>query len=131
MATPGVAFNDGILNGEEASAGGVITGSTGVTGDGQTVVVTLGGSNYSGTVDATGNWQVAVPADILAALPQGNAPYTVVVSDVAGNTSQANGNIVVDTVPPVLNFITLSDDIINAAESQQPLTLWQQRKQTR
>jgi len=123
VATPGVAFNDGILNGEEASAGGVITGSTGVTGDGQTVVVTLGGSNYSGTVDATGNWQVAVPADILAALPQGNAPYTVVVSDVAGNTSQANGNIVVDTVPPVLNFITPSDGIINAAESQQPLTL--------
>lgn len=123
VATPGVAFDDGILNGEEAAAGGVITGSTGVTGDGQTVVVTLGGNNYSGTVDAQGNWQVAVPADVLAALPQGNAPYTVVVSDVAGNSSQANGNVVVDTVPPVLNFITPSDGIINAAESQQPLTL--------
>ncbi|SFN17405.1 Ig-like domain (group 3) [Candidatus Pantoea varia] len=123
VTTPGVAFDDGILNGEEAAAGGVITGSTGVTGDGQTVVVTLGGTNYSGTVDAQGNWQVAVPAEVLAALPQGNAPYTVVVSDVAGNTSQANGNIVVDTVPPVLNFITPSDGIINAAESQQPLTL--------
>lgn len=123
VATSGVAFEDGILNGEEAAAGGVITGSTGVTGDGQTVVMTLGGTNYSGTVDAQGNWQVAVPADVLAALPQGNAPYTVVVSDVAGNTSQANGTVVVDTVPPVLNFITPSDGIINAAESQQPLTL--------
>lgn len=123
VATPGIAFEDGVLNGEEAAAGSVITGSTGVTGDGQTVVVTLGGNNYSGTVDAQGNWQVAVPADALAALPQGNAPYTVLVSDVAGNTSQANGNVVVDTAPPVLNFITPSDGIISAAESQQPLTL--------
>lgn len=45
VATPGVAFDDGILNGEEAAAGGTITGNTGVTGDGQTVVVTLGGNN--------------------------------------------------------------------------------------
>ncbi|MCL9651615.1 Ig-like domain-containing protein [Pantoea agglomerans] len=123
VATPGVAFDDGILNGEEAAAGGTITGNTGVTGDGQTVVVTLGGNNYSGTVDAAGNWQVAVPADVLSALPQGNSGYTVVVSDVAGNNSQADGNLVVDTLPPVLNFITPSDGIINAAESQQPLTL--------
>ena len=69
VATPGVAFDDGILNGEEAAAGGTITGNTGVTGDGQTVVVTLGGNNYSGTVDAAGNWQAAVPADVLSALP--------------------------------------------------------------
>ncbi|NEG61863.1 Ig-like domain-containing protein [Pantoea agglomerans] len=123
VATPGVAFDDGILNGEEAAAGGTITGNTGVTGDGQTVVVTLGGNNYSGTVDAAGNWQVAVPTDVLSALPQGNSGYTVVVSDVAGNSSQADGNLVVDTLPPVLNFITPSDGIINAAESQQPLTL--------
>ncbi|WHQ76584.1 Ig-like domain-containing protein [Pantoea sp. Lij88] len=123
VATPGVAFGDGILNGEEAASVGLITGNTGVNGDGQTVVVTLSGTDYSGTVDAQGNWQVAVPADVLAALPQGNTPYTVVVSDVAGNSSQANGTVVVDTVPPVLNFITPSDGIINAAESQQPLTL--------
>ncbi|KAA5949818.1 Ig-like domain-containing protein [Pantoea sp. Bo_2] len=123
VATPGVAFNDGILNGEEAVSGGVITGNTGVPGDGQTVIVTLGGTNYSGTVDAAGNWQVAVPPAALSALPQGTTPYTVVVSDVAGNSSQADGSLVVDTLPPVLNFITPSDGIINAAESQQPLTL--------
>ncbi|WP_315310564.1 Ig-like domain-containing protein [Pantoea vagans] len=123
VATPGVAFDDGILNGEEAVSGGVITGNTGVPGDGQTVIVTLGGTDYSGTVDAAGNWQVAVPPAALSALPQGNTPYTVVVSDVAGNSSQADGSLVVDTLPPVLNFITPSDGIINAAESQQPLTL--------
>ncbi|MDE8556865.1 Ig-like domain-containing protein [Pantoea vagans] len=123
VATPGVAFDDGILNGDEAVSGGVITGNTGVPGDGQTVIVTLGGTNYSGTVDAAGNWQVAVPPATLSALPQGTTPYTVVVSDVAGNSSQADGSLVVDTLPPVLNFITPSDGIINAAESQQPLTL--------
>ncbi|ADO10259.1 Putative AT-2 family transporter precursor [Pantoea vagans C9-1] len=123
VATPGVAFDDGILNGDEAVSGGVITGNTGVPGDGQTVIVTLGGTNYSGTVDAAGNWQVAVPPAALSALPQGTTPYTVVVSDVAGNSSQADGSLVVDTLPPVLNFITPSDGIINAAESQQPLTL--------
>ncbi|KGD76145.1 Ig-like domain-containing protein [Pantoea vagans] len=123
VATPGVAFDDGILNGDEAVSGGVITGNTGVSGDGQTVIVTLGGTNYSGTVDAAGNWQVAVPPAALSALPQGTTPYTVVVSDVAGNSSQAEGSLVVDTLPLVLNFITPSDGIINAAESQQPLTL--------
>ncbi|WP_337010030.1 Ig-like domain-containing protein [Pantoea sp. AS142] len=123
VATPGVAFDDGILNGEEAAAGGVITGNTGVIGDGQAVSLTLGGTRYSGTVDAAGNWQVALPAEVRSALLQGDTPYTVVVSDVAGNSSQADGRLVVDTRPPVLNFITPSDGIINAVESQQPLTL--------
>lgn len=46
----------------------------------------LGGVTYSGNVDAAGNWQVSVPAADLAALPQGTQPYSVTVSDIAGNT---------------------------------------------
>ncbi|MER5028783.1 Ig-like domain-containing protein [Pantoea anthophila] len=123
VATPGVAFDDGIVNSGEAATGGAITGNTGVTGDGQTVTITLDGVSYSGTVDAAGNWQVTVPAGALAALPQGDTAYNVVVSDVAGNSSQATGTLRVDTLPPVLTVVTPSDGIINAAESQQPLTL--------
>ncbi|MGK3141503.1 Ig-like domain-containing protein [Pantoea sp. C2G6] len=123
VATPGVAFDDGILNGAAAASGGTIAGNTGVSGDGQRVSVTLADVSYSGTVDSAGNWQVSIPAQALSALPQGDTPYTVQVSDVAGNSSQAAGSLLVDTLPPALNFTTPSDGIINAAESQQPLTL--------
>ncbi|MBZ6395095.1 MULTISPECIES: Ig-like domain-containing protein [Pantoea] len=123
VATPGDAFGDGVLNGAEAATSGTITGTTGVSGDGQAVSVTLDGVSYSGTVDQAGNWQVTIPAEVLSALPQGETPYTVVVSDVAGNSSQAGGTVAVDTLPPPLSLNTPSGGIINAAESQQPLAL--------
>ena len=123
VATAGDAFGDNILNGAEATTSGIITGNTGVSGDGQTVSVTLGDVSYSGSVDEAGNWQVTIPSAALSALPQGETAYTVVVSDVAGNSSQAVGSVVVDTLPPSLSLNTPSDGIINAAESQQPLAL--------
>lgn len=123
VATAGDAFGDNILNGAEAATSGIITGNTGVSGDGQTVGVTLGGVSYSGSVDEAGNWQVTIPSEALSALPQGDTAYTVVVSDVAGNSSQAVGTVAVDTLPPSLSLNTPSDGIINVAESQQPLAL--------
>ncbi|MGG6184323.1 Ig-like domain-containing protein, partial [Pantoea allii] len=124
VATPGDAFVDGVLNASEAAAGGFITGNSGVTGEGQRVVVSLNGVNYTGIVDNAGNWQVNIPSGVLTALPQGTVPYTVTVTDIAGNTSNASGNVTVDTLPPALTVATPSGDgVLNAAELQQPLVL--------
>ncbi|WP_072193734.1 Ig-like domain-containing protein [Pantoea stewartii] len=124
IATAGVAFGDGVLNGAEATANGTITGNSGVTGAGQGVVVNFNGVDYNGTVDGAGNWQVSIPSGILAALDQGTVPYTVTLTDIAGNTSTASGSVTVDTVPPVLQVATPSGDgVLNATEIQQPLVL--------
>ncbi|WP_338511250.1 Ig-like domain-containing protein [Erwinia aphidicola] len=64
-------FGDGALNAQEATATQNITGSTGVTGDGQTVTLTLNGTTYTGIVAADGSWSVAVPATAVAGLAQG------------------------------------------------------------
>ncbi len=124
QATAGDAFGDGILNANEAAADGVITGTTGVAGEGQTVTVSLNGVDYSGTVDATGAWQATIPAGVLAALPQGDTTYTVTAADIAGNTSSVDGTFAVNTVAPDLAVNAPSGDgVLNANEVTQPLAL--------
>ncbi|WP_411704772.1 Ig-like domain-containing protein [Edaphovirga cremea] len=117
-ATLNPPFGDGILNGDETETAQILTGSTGVTGDGQTVTVTIGGQDYSGTVDSNGNWTVTVPADVLQALPQGDNPLSVVVTDAAGNSNTLDSSVNVDTIAPTLivNPVT-GDGVINAAEA--------------
>ncbi|PKH24382.1 hemagglutinin [Enterobacterales bacterium CwR94] len=117
-------FGDGALNGSESQTNQTLSGSTGVTGAGQTVTVTLGGKTYTGVVDSDGNWSVGVPAGALQALPQGNNPLQVIVKDAAGNTTVITNNVTVDTQAPalVLNPIA-GDGIINSAEHGQALNL--------
>ncbi len=119
------AFGDGALNAADIAGAGIISGSTGVAGIGQSVSLVLGGVTYSGNVDAAGNWQVSVPAADLAALPQGTQPYSVTVSDIAGNTdTNTGGSVLVDTVAPVLVVATPGGDgVLNAADLGQPLLL--------
>lgn len=65
--TINVPFGDGVLNATEAQSAQTITGKTGITGAGQTITLTLNGHNYTGSVDANGNWSVVVPqADVQA-----------------------------------------------------------------
>ena len=119
------AFGDGALNAADIAGAGIISGSTGVAGIGQSVSLVLGGVTYSGNVDAAGNWQVSVPAADLAALPQGTQPYSVTVSDIAGNTdTNTGGSVLVDTVAPVLVVATPGGDgVLNVADLGQPLLL--------
>lgn len=119
-------FGDGVLNSAEAAGSPVLTGSTGVPGAGQTVVVNIGGINYSATVDANGNWSLAAPAALLNSPDTGNAPipYTVTATDAAGNASVINGTIDVDKTPPALTLQAVSGGYVNAAEVGQvvPIT---------
>ncbi|WP_338557206.1 Ig-like domain-containing protein [Erwinia sp. E_sp_B04_8] len=117
-------FVDGALNGMESLSDQNLTGTTGVTGAGQTVSVVLGGITYTGTVDAQGNWSVTLPAAILQALPQGENPLNITVTDPVGNSASLAGNFTVDTGVPTLSLDAVSDDNrLSLAEQGQPLTL--------
>ncbi|KFF66273.1 large repetitive protein [Pectobacterium brasiliense] len=111
-------FGDGILNIVESASGQNLTGKTGITGAGQSVIITLNGKTYTATVDNQGNWSAALPAADLQLLPTGVQTVRVEATDTAGNSIQGIRDITVDTVRPLLTLKPLTNDgIINAAES--------------
>ncbi len=63
-------------------------------------------------------------ADVGALTDGGHYPVSVAAQDSAGNSASATHGISVDTTAPVIGVNTLSgDDVLNAAEAQQPLTV--------
>ncbi|ORJ78516.1 Ig-like domain-containing protein, partial [Escherichia coli] len=92
---------------------------------GTVVTVLLNGKGYSATIQSNGSWSVNVPAADVAALADGTS-YTVSASaqDSAGNSATASRSVAVDLTAPIISINTVStDDRLNAAEQQQPLTL--------
>ncbi|QZN95213.1 Ig-like domain-containing protein [Symbiopectobacterium purcellii] len=124
QATLEAPFGNGYLNQNEAQAGQTLTGTTGISGAGQTVKVTIGSEIFTGTVNSNGHWQLALPANVLTQLSDGVTAISVTVTDAAGNTSTVNGSANIDLTPPVLTINAISsDDIINIADSLQPLVI--------
>ncbi|AEN64778.1 type 1 secretion target domain-containng protein [Enterobacter soli] len=116
---------DDVINAAEAGASLVINGSSAQFASGTQVTVTLNGKSYTATIQSDGTWTTTVPAADVGALADG-ASYQVSVSaqDSAGNSASATHSISVDTTAPVISVNTLSgDDVLNAAEAQQPLTV--------
>src|SRR5476649_1267817 len=123
-ATLNPPFGDGILNVAEAGQPQILTGTTGVSGAGQTVVITLNGQQYTGTVDTSGNYSVTIPSAALTVLPEGTTPISVTVTDAAGNTNTLNSSATVDMTPPTLTINPLTGDgQINLAEAALAQTL--------
>ncbi|KFC80403.1 hypothetical protein GEAM_2371 [Ewingella americana ATCC 33852] len=117
-------FGDTILNGIELAEVQTLTGTTGATGTGQTVKVNIGGLDFDATVGADGHWTLDVPANALASLPQGPLSIEVTATSASGATGSSTIQATVDTVAPTLTVdLVAGDDIINAAELLQPLTL--------
>ncbi|XTO70705.1 Ig-like domain-containing protein [Enterobacter hormaechei] len=116
---------DDVINAAEAGASLVINGSSAQFASGTQVTITLNGKSYTATIQSDGAWQTTVPAADVGALADG-ASYQVSASaqDSAGNSASATHTISVDTTAPVISVNTLSgDDVLNAAEAQQPLTI--------
>ncbi|MCK7247739.1 Ig-like domain-containing protein, partial [Enterobacter asburiae] len=116
---------DDVINAAEAGSSLVINGSSAQFASGTQVTVTLNGKSYTATMQSDGSWTTTVPAADVGALADG-ASYQVSVSaqDSAGNSASATHGISVDTTAPVVSIATLSaDDMLNAAEAQQPLTV--------
>ncbi|EEX1159483.1 Ig-like domain-containing protein [Escherichia coli] len=115
--------SDDILNAAEAGSPLTISG-TSTAETGQTVAVTLNGTNYQTTVQADGSWSVSVPTSALGALSASNYTVSATVNDKAGNPGSASHNLAVDTTAPVLTINTVAgDDIINDAEHAQALVI--------
>ncbi|WP_456151409.1 Ig-like domain-containing protein, partial [Citrobacter rodentium] len=127
-AAPTVTINsvtaDDVMNAAEQGANLTLSGVTTNVEAGQTVTVSFGGKTYTTTVDASGNWTLSVPVADLATLTDGNARVEVSVSNAAGNSASATRDYSVDTDAPVISINTISvDDVLNAAEQHQPLTV--------
>ncbi|MGG5838653.1 Ig-like domain-containing protein, partial [Huaxiibacter chinensis] len=123
--TVATVSGDDVINAAEAGSALDITGSSSQFASGTQVTVTLNGKSYTATIQSDGSWKTTVPAADVAGLADG-AQYQVSVSaqDSAGNSASATHGISVDTTAPVVNIATLSgDDMLNAAEAQQPLTV--------
>ncbi|WP_029589740.1 Ig-like domain-containing protein [Franconibacter helveticus] len=124
VVTLNTPFADGILSAAEAAAGGTLNGSTGVTGAGQTVVVLIGQTEYPATVDASGNWSLALTPAVLQALSDGTLALTITATDGAGNQNVLQSSLLVDKTAPALtiNDVT-ADNIVNGIEVTQPLQI--------
>ncbi|HBD5083498.1 TPA: Ig-like domain-containing protein [Escherichia coli] len=116
--------SDDVINAAEKGTGLTLSGSTSGIESGQTVTVTFGGKTYTASVAANGSWSVTVPAADLATLPDGAANVQASVSSASGNSASATHAYSVDASAPTLTINTIaSDDILNATEAGNPLTI--------
>jgi len=112
---------DNVLNALESSAPVPVTGT--VTGDftvGDTVTLTINGFDYTGVVDAAGNFSIDVPGSELA--DDTNVAASITIADAAGNesTSSSAQPYSVDTIPPAVTLtvdIVATDNVLNALEA--------------
>ncbi|MBD8213743.1 Ig-like domain-containing protein [Erwinia persicina] len=118
-------FGDGTLDNAEAAGSQILQGTTGVSGNGQTVEVNIGGTIFNATVNSSGVWSLTLTSADLQALPAGTQPIIVTATDAAGNTaSTAPAPVNIATVLPELTLETIAGDgIINATEQTQPLDI--------
>ncbi|MBT9190565.1 Ig-like domain-containing protein, partial [Zobellia russellii] len=114
---------DNVLNAAEAGGNVNVTGT--VSGDfnsGDTVTLTVNGTDYTGTVDGAGTYTIAIPGSELAADGDTTVDGSVTITDTAGNVGTATDTQVysVDTTAPVpvlaIDDIT-ADNVLNAAEA--------------
>ncbi len=126
---PGVIINtvagDDIINAAEIGVNQTISGQvTGTAAAGDTVTVTLGGNQYTATVQPDLSWSVSVPANVLQALGNGELTISASVTNSANNTGTATHDIVIDANLPGLRVDTVAgDDVINSIEHTQALVI--------
>ncbi|WP_159077884.1 Ig-like domain-containing protein, partial [Enterobacter mori] len=115
---------DNVINASEQSAGFTLSGASKNLAQGTSLTVTLNGKTYTAEVGANGAWSVKVPAADAQALGDGTWTVNVSGKDAAGNIVSGSQTIGVDTVAPALSVNAIAqDNIINAAEHNQPLTI--------
>ncbi|WP_157952954.1 Ig-like domain-containing protein [Limnobaculum parvum] len=111
-------FGDNVLNLAESQNEQVISGTTGITGSGQSVTVSIAGNTYTANVDNNGGWNLALSPSILSSLAQGEQSVTVVATNSAGLTGTVTTVVMVDTIPPLVTVDPVTqDNVVNLTES--------------
>ncbi|HDC4406221.1 TPA: Ig-like domain-containing protein, partial [Enterobacter cloacae] len=115
---------DDLINAAEKGGPLTLTGETQAVEPGQTVVVKLAGQTFTTQVQADGTWSLLIPASTMAGLPEGQLEISATVTNVSGNTGTTVHPVTIDAQPAIISINPLTtDNIINAAEAQQPLQL--------
>ncbi|MEP2059071.1 MAG: gliding motility-associated C-terminal domain-containing protein, partial [Maribacter litoralis] len=117
-----IVSTDDIINAVEDDSDVTINGTTDAE-DGQTVTVVLNGQTYTTTVTG-GTWSLDIPATDAQAL-NANETITANVNDVPGNPAvEATRDIEHDVTAPTISInVVSSDDIINAVEDDNDVTI--------
>ncbi|MEI7176395.1 Ig-like domain-containing protein, partial [Pectobacterium carotovorum] len=120
--------SDNVINASESGQTIAVTGQVGnEVKAGDAVTVKVGTETYQTTVNTDGKtWSVNVPGSVLAA--NSDVSATVTTRDTAGNVTTANTSHTygVDTVAPVASISidnVTSDNVINANESRQTISV--------
>ena len=116
--------DDDVINSAEHAQALIVTGSVTGAAAGDVVTVTINNKDYTATLDASGKWNVGVPAADVSALTAGDHTITAALTDKAGNSNSTTHEVEVNLTAPVLTIDTVSgDDVINNTEKTQDLTI--------
>ena len=127
-ALPVVTINavatDDIINAAEVASGQTLSGKVSGAASGDTVTLSIGGNNYTTTVQDDLSWSVNVPSDVLTAIGNGDLTVTASVTNGHGNTCYGERDITIDANLPGLRVDTVAgDDVINSIEHGQNLII--------
>jgi len=110
--------SDGVVNAREAAVGIDLNGQV---ERGSSVVVNYDGTDYTATVDAAGNWSVAIPASNIRPGTYG-ANISVTATDHVGNIDSVTDTLLIDTYAPngpVVESYTRDGNGIRAISTEQ------------
>lgn len=113
-------FGDGTLDLSDLLSPQILSGNAGNVSAGTTITLTLGSHTYTTSVDATGKWQLPIPALDLQGLLDGLTNVTASLTDAAGNTvSQVSPlNVLINALPTLtLDPLFGGDGLLNALEA--------------
>ncbi|NIF31610.1 Ig-like domain-containing protein [Enterobacter sp. Cy-643] len=123
-ASVNTVAGDDILSVSEQGQAQIISGTSRGAAPGDKVTVSIGGKTWQTTVQQDGSWSVGVPKEVISSLPEGTNTVTVTITDAAGNSGRVEHDITVSSTPPAVAFHPISqDNVLNAIEATQPLTL--------
>ncbi len=125
---PGLRVNtisgDDVINAIEQQHDLTVTGASTHLAAGTQIVVTINNVEYVTAVNASGNWQIGVPAADLKAWTAGEVTVNVSAKDAWNNTVSAEHPIELDLNAVAVTIDTVSsDDMLNATEKGSDLTL--------